>query len=172
MKDKLLRLLRDRLVWFVAFGLVLFAFDWLAARRGAQIIRIDLPLVEKLVAQWEGQGNPFKFGLISASDTHVSAGGFDEFDYWSKIGMVDATGRLRGSVELTWSQRLMAQYARIRNWWAQRQTLPAARTGLPGKNPAPGFLHMQWSSWGASGLAGVWAEENTRDSIFAAMRRK
>ena len=125
-----------------------------------------------LEMQARGQGNPFKFGLISASDTHVSAGGFDEFDYWSKIGMVDATGRLRGSVELTWSQRLMAQYARIRNWWAQRQTLPAARTGLPGKNPAPGFLHMQWSSWGASGLAGVWAEENTRDSIFAAMRRK
>ena len=53
MKDKLLRLLGDRLVWFVAFGLVLFAFDWLAARRDAQIIRIDLPLVEKLVAQWE-----------------------------------------------------------------------------------------------------------------------
>ena len=55
MKNKLLRLLGDRLVWFVAFGLVLFAFDWLAARRDAQIIRIDLPLVEKLVAQWEGQ---------------------------------------------------------------------------------------------------------------------
>ena len=55
MKDKLLRLLKDRLVWFVALGLLLFAFDWLAARRDAQIIRIDLPMVEKLVAQWEGQ---------------------------------------------------------------------------------------------------------------------
>ena len=44
----------------------------------------------------------------------------------------------------------------------------AGRTahGLARQKPAPGYLQMQWSSWGASGLAGVWAEENTRASIF------
>ena len=125
-----------------------------------------------LEMQARGQGNPYKFGLISASDTHVSAGGFDEYNYWSKIGMVDANGRLRGSVRLSWVQRLGAQIFRLRNWVAQMRMPEAQRTGVPGKNPAAGYLHMQWSSWGASGLAGVWAEENTRDSIFAAMRRK
>lgn len=49
------KLLRDRLVWFVAAGLVLFAIDGLARQRDNQRILIDLPLVEKLVAQWEGQ---------------------------------------------------------------------------------------------------------------------
>ena len=125
-----------------------------------------------LEMQAKGQGNPYKFGLISASDTHVSAGAFDEYDYWSKIGAVDGTGRLRGSVRLTWTQRLFAQLFRVRDWWAQIMMPADQRTGFPGKNPAPGYLQMQWSSWGASGLAGVWAEDNTRASIFDAMRRK
>lgn len=55
MKEKFAALLRDRLVWFIAFGLVLFALDWAAQRNDRRTIRIDLPLVEKLVAQWEGQ---------------------------------------------------------------------------------------------------------------------
>lgn len=55
MKQRLLTLARDRLVWFVALGVLLFAVDWAAERREAKLIRIDLPLVEKLVAQWEGQ---------------------------------------------------------------------------------------------------------------------
>lgn len=125
-----------------------------------------------LEMQARGQGNPFKFGLISASDTHVSAGAFDEYNYWSKIGLVDANGRLRGAVRLSWGQRLGVQVMRVRNWWRQMRMPVANRTGVPSKNPAPGYLQMQWSSWGASGLAGVWAEENTRDSIFDAMRRK
>lgn len=55
MKDKIAELLRDRLVWFVAFGLGLFALDWAVQRNDSRTIHIDLPLVEKLVAQWEGQ---------------------------------------------------------------------------------------------------------------------
>lgn len=55
MKLKLSALLRDRLVWFVAIGLLLFAIDWAVQRQDNRTINIDLPLVEKLVAQWEGQ---------------------------------------------------------------------------------------------------------------------
>ncbi len=41
--------------------------------------------------------NPYRFGIAGASDTHVSAGAFSEFNYWSKVGMLDYRDDLRGS---------------------------------------------------------------------------
>jgi hypothetical protein len=125
-----------------------------------------------LKLQAEGKGNPFKFGLISASDTHVGAGAFSESDYWSKIGIVDATPKLRGSAPLTWTERALVFALGIRDKFINRNVDPAVSVGTPDDNPAPGYRQMQWSTWGASGLAGLWAEENTRQSIFSAMRRK
>ncbi len=91
----------------------------------------------------EGRGNPYKFGLIGASDTHVGAGAFDETNYWSKIGVIDATGKLRGAVPLD---------------------EPRADGSKYNEN--------NFHTWSASGLAGIWAEENTREALFDAMRRK
>lgn len=125
-----------------------------------------------LKLQEQGLGNPFKFGMIGASDTHVGAGAFTESNYWSKIGVVDATPKLRGSAPLTWWERATRYAFNLLSWYRNRNIPPAAHPGEPGPNPAPGYAQMQWSSWGASGLAGVWAEENTRESIFAAMRRR
>ncbi len=48
-------LLRDRLVWFVLGGLVLFAADGVHRAARERLIVIDLPLVEKLAAQWQAQ---------------------------------------------------------------------------------------------------------------------
>lgn len=87
--------------------------------------------------------NPFRFGMIGASDTHNSAGSFDEANFFSKTGLLDATPKLRGSVPLD---------------------EPAADGSL--------YRNDSRNMWGASGLAGVWAEENTRESLFDAMRRK
>jgi hypothetical protein len=87
--------------------------------------------------------NPYRFGLIGASDTHVAAGPFDETHFWSKVGLLDATPQLRGSVPLEQPQADGSRYA-------------------------SGYFQM----WSASGLAGVWAEQNTRDAIFDALRRK
>ncbi|MEM7221071.1 MAG: DUF3604 domain-containing protein [Pseudomonadota bacterium] len=42
---------------------------------------------------------------------------------------------------------------------------------LPDSDP-PVYSDGASSYWGASGLAGVWAEANTREAIFSAMRRK
>ena len=99
----------------------------------------------------EGEGfDPFKFGLIGASDSHVVGGAYDEEDYWSKVGIVDGTPVARGSVPIPgtdWSnQPLETNNDLLRN--------------------------NVFSRWGAAGLTGVWAEENTRDAIFDALRRK
>ena len=87
--------------------------------------------------------NPYRFGVIGSSDTHVAAGSFEEDNYWSKTGLLDATPEQRGSVPLE----------------------------TPDAN---GNTHSMGASryWGASGLAGVWAESNTREDIFDAFRRK
>ncbi len=48
-------LVTDRFVWFLAVGLLLFGLDrWRQDRDDYNII-IDLPLLEKLAAQWQGQ---------------------------------------------------------------------------------------------------------------------
>jgi len=94
--------------------------------------------------------NPFHFGLVAASDSHVAGGSFAESDYWSKIGVVDGAPVARGSVPADGAK----------DWSNQPETLQVNNA-------------REWfSRWSASGLTGVWAEENTRDSIFDAFRRK
>jgi hypothetical protein len=92
----------------------------------------------------EAQGfNPFRFGLIGSTDTHNSGGTPEEFNYHAKAGFADGT--------------------------------PERRKSVP---PSEEFLEFDFETpysfqlWGASGLAAVWAEENTREAIFDAMRRK
>ena len=78
--------------------------------------------------------NPYKFGMVGASDTHDTAVAYEQSNYFGGHGLLDAT--------------------------------PQAR--LSGKEEV-GLTMDQLS---VSGLGGVWAEQNTRESIFAAMQRK
>jgi hypothetical protein len=90
--------------------------------------------------------NPFKFGFIGSSDTHnAMPGTVEEPNYVSKTARRDGVPELRGSTPRNGA----------RDW-------SAASTANP-----PVF-----QTWGASGLAAVWAEENSREAIYAAMRRK
>ncbi len=90
--------------------------------------------------------NPYRFGMIGASDGHNAGSAFEESKFFSKLGLHDGKPEQRGSVPpggaKTWDD-----------------TALAARSA-------------RYSSWGASGLAGVWAEENNRESIYDAFRRK
>lgn len=110
-----------------------------------------------------GVGNPYKFGLIGASDTHVAAGSFDEENYWSKTGLLDATPGLRGSVA--------GEGGNASPGDGSDGVDPgvAART-LDGSGRT--YRDTTFQTWGASGLAGIWAEQNTREALFDAMRRK
>ncbi|MEM7079330.1 MAG: DUF3604 domain-containing protein [Pseudomonadota bacterium] len=99
-------------------------------------------LLTGLAMEQETGVNPYKFGVIAASDTHNAAGSFEEDNYWSKTGLMDIDPFRRASVP------------------------------LPGTEDSPEYADGASQYWGASGLAGVWAESNTREDIFAAMRRK
>jgi hypothetical protein len=77
--------------------------------------------------------NPYKFGVVGASDSHNTASGYSQSDYFGGHGLMDAT--------------------------------PESR--LSGKKEA-GLAMDRLST---AGLGGVWAEENTRESIFSAMQR-
>ena len=97
--------------------------------------------------------NPYKFGFIGSSDTHTAASSLEEDNFFSKIGILDSSASLRGSVPETDPAILESGQPVI---------------DLDGKK----YIDSSAITWGASGLAGVWAEENTRDSIYAAFRRK
>ena len=108
---------------------------------------------------WEARGNPYKFGVIGSSDTHTAAGAFVESDFYAKVGVLDGLPPLRGTIPLDEEEyKLLTSDDNNSNLFTEREQ---------GR-----YVDTYYSLWSASGLAAVWAEENTRESIFAAFRRK
>ena len=115
-----------------------------ALRRGLALERAGVP-------------NPYAFGVIGSSDTHTGATSDDESNFFAKLGILDSTPQLRGSVPLGLIPRLVLQF-----------TAPEMSTVVGDES----YLQTPSPTFGASGLAGLWAEENTRESLYAALRRK
>lgn len=86
--------------------------------------------------------NPYKFGLIGSSDTHNGGGPLDEENFFGKTGALDGLPSGR------------------------RAVVSDADDGLSGAAATPFY------EWSAAGLAGVWAEQNNREDIYDAFRRK
>jgi hypothetical protein len=109
--------------------------------------------------EMEAQGitNPYTFGVIGSSDTHTGASQNDEANFSSKLGILSADAQTRGSVPVGFIESTLISI-------------------LPGQGVAEvdgeSYLGSQQTEFGASGLAAVWAEENTREAIYAALRRK
>jgi hypothetical protein len=89
----------------------------------------------------------------------VAATSDDESNYFSKVGLVDSNAMLRGSVP------------------ASEELLATRRNNTPGQNNIKNvdgkeYITGALETFGASGIAGVWAEANTREGIYDAFRRK
>ncbi len=89
--------------------------------------------------------NPFKFGLVGSTDAHTGLATTTEDNFFGKIAVVEPSEEPHRFEEK-----------------------------LTGYLPAPdgrdySIVHAQAS---ASGLAGVWARENTREALWDAMKRK
>lgn len=105
-----------------------------------------------------GPGNPYRLGFIGSTDTHVGGGALREDRYFSKAGVQDGLPERRGSIPANW---LIGTLAR----WISDDLV----------KEVDGRTYMAsnvFEYWGASGLAAVWAESNTRESIYAGLRRK
>ncbi len=111
-----------------------------------------------LALQAGGITNPFQFGLVGASDTHVAATTDDESTFFSKAGILDGEPVGRGSVPVS------LLYGAV-----VRMVAPGNLTEVEGRNYIGG---SGFETWSASGVTGVWAEENTREAIYSALRRK
>ncbi|MDZ7782526.1 MAG: DUF3604 domain-containing protein [Halioglobus sp.] len=111
-----------------------------------------------LQVQAGGVANPYKFGLIGSSDTHTGANSLQERTFFSKAGMLDGTAQLRGSIPASFLYGTVLKFLD-----------PSSLREVDGKTY---LATSSFEYWSASGLAGVWAEENTRAAIYDAFRRK
>ncbi len=115
-------------------------------------------LLNGLALEAQGITNPFQFGLVAASDTHVAATTDDESTFFSKAGILDGEPMGRGSVPVS------LLYGAV-----IRMVAPGNLKEVEGRTYIAG---SGFETWSASGVAGVWAEENTREAIYGAFRRK
>jgi hypothetical protein len=107
-----------------------------------------------LLIQSRVGANPFKYGLVGSSDIHNALSASNEnASAGGQFGLDPDTMLPRG------------EFAKK----ALGMQPPAANAATPAAAEAQRLSVVERSS---GGLAGVWAEQNTRDSIFAALKRK
>jgi hypothetical protein len=87
--------------------------------------------------------NPFKSGVVGGSDFHNGLSTSSENAYLGDNRGIDPA-----------------------------KDLPDAATARKIMDPNSGFSALDLTQTASGGLTGVWAEENTRDSIFSALKRK
>lgn len=126
-------------------------------------------LLTGLTLETQGIKNPYQFGFIGSSDTHSAASQNDESAFSSKLGILSSTAEQRGSIPQKGFDGQLAYYGtRV------FETINPTPLGKSLYVKIDGDVYSGGASptYGASGFAAAWAEENTRESIYQAFRRK
>ena len=89
--------------------------------------------------------NPFKFGMIGSTDTHTSLASIEENNYFGKATPGEPA--------------------------AEPERFAEKITGVMQQPGGPDITMRHYQTL-AAGLAGVWARENTRESLWDALKRK
>ena len=105
-------------------------------------------LARGLAIAEEVGANPYEFGFIGSSDTHIAAATLSEENHWGKFPTDGANPQQRSSVP------------------------PEGFSDWDDVPEATNRRILTGAKFSASGLIGVWAEANTRDDLFDAMRRR
>ncbi len=123
-------------------------------------------LLSGLALEQQGMTNPYQFGFIGSSDTHSAASQNVESNFVSKLGLLSGSGERRGSVPQAGIAGEISYVAdKVVNGIRGR---PNLRMKIDGDVYTAGAT----PTFGASGVAAAWAEENTRESLYSAFRRK
>lgn len=126
-------------------------------------------LLTGLTLEAQGSKNPYQFGFIGSSDTHSAASQNDESAFSSKLGILSSTAEQRGSIPQKGLRGQLAYYST-----KLAETINPTPLGKSLYVKINGDIYAGGASptYGASGFAAAWAEENTRESIYQAFRRK
>ena len=126
-------------------------------------------LLDGLQFEQRGVINPYQFGFIGSSDTHSAASQNNEANFVSKLALLSGTAEQRGSVPRT---GLAGELSYHGMRLAAKLNRSAMGSGIRIKINGDVYSGGAGPTYGASGLAAAWAEENTRGSLYRAFRRK
>jgi hypothetical protein len=114
-----------------------------------------------IIAPRAGGVNPFKYGIVGASDYHNGLSDSAEDAYGGGAGATDPTQPPPDP------QEVIEKLGDVRSQLSKLVKLPPGTTPPPEPSPLTSYYET-----GSGNLTGVWAEENTRESIYDALRRK
>jgi len=114
-----------------------------------------------IIATKDGGVNPFKYGVVGASDFHNGLSDSAENAYVGSAGAADP------SKQPPDPQQTLALLGDVRKALSNLVKTPPGAPPPQESSPLAAYYET-----GSGNLTGVWAEENTRESIYGALRRK